>query len=148
MEKLKFLNSKDIKKINQSLKDQFGIELNKDKAYLISEKNRLYMVNKDIQKINDLRFDSAGLYIGTFENNLFRFSIEGTQIFGHFIKQNVVEINEDLFNQWISGKDIEIETEFKGPVIIKHKKDFCGCGISKNNIILNYVPKERRSNFN
>lgn len=50
MEKLKFLNSKDLKKINLVINNQWDVELPKDKAFLITEKNRVYMVNREIEK--------------------------------------------------------------------------------------------------
>jgi NOL1/NOP2/fmu family ribosome biogenesis protein len=148
IDKLRFLNSKDLKKINLVFKDQWNVDLPKDKAFLISEKNRLYMVNREIEKINDLRFDSAGLYFGTFEKEIFRLSIEGSQIIGPLTKKNVIELDDSLFKKWINGEDLDYKSDVKGPVIIKNKNDYCGCGISTGNMILNYVPKERRSSFN
>jgi NOL1/NOP2/fmu family ribosome biogenesis protein len=148
IEKFKVLNSKDLKKINQLIDNVWNNSLPLDKAYFISEKNRIYMVNRDIEKIYDLRFDSAGLYIGTLENNTFRLSIEGSQLLGPSSKKNILELDENLFKEWLSGKDLEFKSEFKGPVIIKYKNDYCGCGISTGIIIFNYVPKERRSSFN
>jgi NOL1/NOP2/fmu family ribosome biogenesis protein len=147
MEKLKFLNSKDLKKINLVINNQWDVELPKDKAFLITEKNRVYMVNREIEKIGDLKFDSTGLYFGTYENGYLRLSIEGSQIIGPLTKKNIIELDENIFKDWMGGKDLEFKSEIKGPVIIKNKNDYYGCGISTGNIILNFVPKERRSSF-
>lgn len=106
------------------------------------------MVNREIDKINDLKFDSAGLYVATYENESIRLSIEGSQILGPLIKKNILDLDNALFKQWINGQDLDLKLDMRGPIIMKYNKDYCGCGISTGNIVLNFVPKERRSSFN
>jgi hypothetical protein len=49
----KLLNSKEIKKINSFLKEQFGNEFNfSDYLVYKSSKNRIYIVNKEFSKMN------------------------------------------------------------------------------------------------
>lgn len=145
MNKLKILNSKEVKRISSLVESQWGVKLSKDKAYLLSEKNRLYMINKELSLLDDtIRMDSVGLYFATVTNNQVRLSIEGSQIIGKSANKNIVQINEEQFSLWLKGDDLEIDNKLSGSQIVKFKNDFCGCGIAKNGLLLNHVPKERR----
>ena len=44
----------------------------------------------------------------------------------------------------MSGKDIPCEPQTGKLIIIKHKKDYLGSSIYKQNKLLNFIPKERR----
>lgn len=145
MAKLKILNSKEVKRISNLIKERWQTGLSKDKAYLFSEKERLYMINKDFSLIDEqINLDSIGLYFGTVTNNQIRLSIEGSQLVGKTAKENVISINEEQFISWMKGDDLEIDSNISGILIVKHNTDFCGCGIAKGGILLNHVPKERR----
>lgn len=144
----KFLNKKKIKEIISLIEKQFGCTPNLDNyAFLISDKEKIYIVNKNIEKIpfDNLRINSIGIYFCEVKNNEIRFSIEGSQMIGKYAKINVIDINSDQAKEWLSGKNLDTDQEdIKGFVIIKSGKDFLGCGKIKNNEIMNYVPKIRR----
>lgn len=146
MRNLKILNRKQIKKILDVIKKQYGCNVNLDYAFLQNEKNRVYIANKEFADIDlsKLRINSIGLYFGEIRSDELRLTIEGTQIIGAHAKKNVVELNEKEFKEWMRGYDLVKETNTKGFVIIKHKGDYLGCGKAKENKILNYVPKTRR----
>ena len=149
MPELKFLNSKETKEILKLIEEQWGAKLKLDYTFAKNSKNRVFIVNKDINKIDfsKLRINSVGMYFCDIENEI-RLSIEGSQIIGPKAAKNVVEINEEQTKQWLKGEDLEIEDKgnYRRFVIIKHENDFLGSGKFKDNRILNYVSKSRRIN--
>lgn len=147
MPELKFLNSKETKEILKLIEEQWGAKLKLDYTFIKNNKNRIFIVNKDINKIDfsKLRINSIGMYFCDLENEI-RLSIEGSQIIGPKATKNVVEINEFQVKQWLKGEDLEIEdkNDYSGFVIIKNQNDFLGTGKYKEGRVLNYVNKGRR----
>jgi len=45
----------------------------------------------------------------------------------------------------MSGENIETKEKLEGFIILKYKKDCLGTGKYKDSIIINYLPKERRT---
>jgi len=79
--------------------------------------------------------------------------MEGSYIIGKQAKKNILEINNEQLKDWMQGKDIKLENQqlkennnLNGFIIIKYNNDFLGEGKLKESTVLNYVPKERRSN--
>ncbi len=145
--KLKIYNSKEKKVFLKKLFKQFGFEPKKEYVYMESGKQKLYVVNADIAKVNldDYRIDSIGLYIGKYQLDGFRPSIEGSQIIGPLAKKNVVEITLEQRHEWLKGQDINVE----GPneiVIVKQGEDYLGAGKIVNGKLLTGIPKSRRLN--
>jgi NOL1/NOP2/fmu family ribosome biogenesis protein len=146
-ESLKILNTREKKDINQRMKEQWGCELDKSFVFLLSNKNKLYIADKDIGNLefSKIRVDNAGLYVATVDDKGVRLSIEGSQLLGPIAKKNVLDISEDELNQWFRGADLEKDTkEVSGFIILKHNDDFIGCGKATEKGILNFVPKTRR----
>jgi len=137
------LNSKQVKEIKKALKKQWGIE-NLELPILKKETN-LFLLTRDVDgfPIDELRINSAGLYLGEFRHKEMRLSIEGSQLLGSQATRNVVEINDEEAHKWIRGGTLEREGE-KAFVIVKHNNDFLGCGRRKEGTVLNFVPKSRR----
>jgi len=145
MQNLTILNKKQIKKILQLLNKQFGFKEDLNYVFLQNKDGKIFIINKSIGNLdlNKLRINSIGLYFCKLEDDGLRMSIEGSQIIGNQAKKNLVELNEKQIKEWIAGKDLE-RKGFLSYVLIKHKKDFLGCGKAKENKILNFVPKTRR----
>ena len=148
MQNLRVLERKNKKNFLELLKKQFGFEDKLDYTFLINNKNKIFIVNKDIANINldKIRINSIGLYIAEFRNNEVRLSIEGSQLIGPKSKKNIIELNEKQAREWLKGNDLEKETKAEGFVILKHNNDYLGSGKVKENTILNFVPKTRRLN--
>ena len=154
MQKLKILNAKEIKEINNFLNKQWAFDSKLDYVFLLSQnKNKIYLVSKNFADINleKLRVDSLGVYFGELKHHTIRVSIEGAQLVGNNCKKNIVNINEGLARLWMRGYDLEITDEIlkkdnleEGFVLIKYNDDFMGCGKLTEKKILNYVPKVRR----
>ncbi len=148
MQNLRVLERKDKKKFLELLKKQFGFEDKLDYTFLTNNKNKIFIVNKELANIDleKIRLNSAGLYIAEFRNNEVRLSIEGSQLIGPKSNKNIIELDKKQAREWLKGKDIEQVTEAKGFTILKHNKDYLGSGRVKENTILNFVPKTRRLN--
>ena len=146
MQNLKVLNKKEIKRILDKIKEQYGIdEISLDYGMLQNKDGKIFLITKNINKVdlNKLRINELGLYVAKYDKE-FRLTIEGSQLFGRFATKNVHEINEEDSYFWMSGKDITCNKIYNGFVIIKYKDNFLGSGKWKDNKILNYIPKERR----
>lgn len=141
------LNAKERKMINQLLEEQWGFTEKLEYVYLLTTRNRLFFVNRDIEHLNltGLRISSVGLYIGELlhEKEL-RLSIDGSQIIGPYATRNVIELDDTQARLWLKGQDLDMETKSNSFIILKHDDDFLGCGKAKEGRILNYVPKTRR----
>ena len=147
MRELKILNKKQIKDVFEIIENQWGADLELEHAFLISPQKKIYIVNKEISKIDFsiLNINNIGLYFGELtKNNELRLSIEGSQIVGEKANKNVVEINKNQAQQWFRGEFVETKEQGNAFVILKHEKDFLGCGRLVDGKVLNYVPKARR----
>ena len=146
MRNLKILNNKEVKEILKLLDNQFGFKEKLNYVFLMNKKNKVYIVNRDIERIDidNLRIDAIGLYFGEVNHGALRLSIEGSQMIGKRARKNIVELDKEDAELWSMGNDIDKEFNVYGFVILKYKKDFIGCGKYKEGRIFNYVPKERR----
>ncbi|MGB9748439.1 MAG: methyltransferase RsmF C-terminal domain-like protein [Candidatus Woesearchaeota archaeon] len=158
MEQLKILNRKEIKKILKLLRERFccdfGFDSDFDFGMLKSSSGKLYLVTKEISKLNfkKLKISRTGIYFADYEekfkNNKIRLSIEGAQLIGALAKKNILEIDESGLRKWFFGEDLIVKNASNvsdGFVILKYNNDFVGCGLLKQGILKNYVPKERRA---
>ncbi len=145
MQKLKILNTKEIKEIKKKILEQWGVDFKTDLAFLLSSKNRIYLISKDVSKINyeELRMQVVGNYFGEImKNGELRLSIEGSQLIGPEATKNVIEIDD--VKGWLFGNDIKTERQEEGFLIVKNNDDFMGTGKIKNKELLNFIPKTRR----
>ena len=134
-------NNKQIKEFHKELKKQFGFEGKLDYVFL-SNKDKIYIVSKDFEKLSLRNINNAGLYIAKHDLGCLRLSIEGSQLIGPKCTKNILDLQDPA--DWMQGKEIATEKIFKNAVIIKFQNDFLGSGIYKNKRILNFIPKSRR----
>ncbi|MBS3097689.1 hypothetical protein J4209_02730 [Candidatus Woesearchaeota archaeon] len=146
MQNLKILNKKETKGILDLIKKQWGCDVKLDYAFLQNEKGRVFIVDKDVFKIDlkKIRINSIGLYFAEVGGNEIRLSIEGSQIIGPEAKKNVIDVDEKEAREWLKGYDLEKEVKAKGFAIIKYREDYLGTGKVRDNKIFNFVPKNRR----
>ena len=145
--KIHFIKSNEKRRIIEELNEQFGIS---ELPYLLIESGKEkirafsgHLSKEEIYQIGNIaKIELIGLYLLKKEED-YRLSIDATHLLKNQINKNIIEINEEQFQQWIRGKDIEIESQ-KGTLVIKYKEDFIGCGKSNGEKIFNYVPKDRR----
>lgn len=145
MQKLEILKKKQVKKLISELESHYDCKIElKNKIFFKSSKDKVYIISKQFSEINEqkLRINNLGLYLGKFQNNYFRLSIDGAQLIDP--KKNVYSLNEKEKELWTKGEDFEIEKKFSGPIILKYKTDIYGCGIAKGKKLLSTVSKQRR----
>ena len=150
MTNIKILNNKEIKEIYKLIESQWGAKIKLDYGFLKNQKNRIFIISRDISKIDvsKLRLNSAGMYFCELDKKGIRLSIEGTQIIGTKSTKNIIELDEDETKKWFKGEDLEKECRgCSGFLILKRKNDFLGSGKYSNGKILNYVSKTRRANI-
>jgi|TARA_B100001964_G_C14169416_1_gene570726 NOL1/NOP2/fmu family ribosome biogenesis protein len=142
--KLTILNTREQKPIYSLLKSQFGFSKKLEYAFLLSEKEKIYIANKEVFEIDmkKLNVSSVGMYFGELRNDELRLSIEGSQLIGSEALKGVVEVDDPT--GWMSGLDIPYDGSEKGFVLIKHGDDYLGCGKVVDGKVLNYVGKVRR----
>ena len=155
MQKLKILNSREVKRLKELLNQQFGYSFQEDYAYLENEnKFKIYLVTKDISNIdiNKLRIDRYGLYLGERKGEQFRLSMEGTQLLAQEAAENkieltnVIKLTEEELRNYFQGIDLEKPdlSEENKLVLLKHKNDIFGCAKLKDGKIINFLPKIHR----
>lgn len=149
MHQLNFMKSKDVKDTLGRIEKHWGCDLKsfyKKYLFVRTEKDRIYLANKEIQHVDlaKLRVNSVGLYFAEVKKDQFRLSVEGSQMVGNIATKNVVEISEEQSKQWFKGIDVDFPSERTDFVILKHNKDFIGCGKMKEGKILNFLSKIRR----
>ena len=149
MQELKILNTRECKPILQHLKQQWGYTGTLDWAILKNKKGRMYIVSRDIEKLDlkKLRIDSLGLYIGEISDTGVRVSIEGSQLIGPYCSYNIYNLSEEEFSHWMAGEDIETNKEFTSSfIMIRYNGQFAGSAKyhTAAKKILNHVPKARR----
>ncbi len=150
MQNYTILNSKQIKIIMKALSDQFGFLEKLEYVFLRTNKGKVYLVNRDIERIDleKIRINSMGLYFGEhLSSGEFRLSIEGSQMIGPKSSKNIYELDKESLKVWFKGQDMEIEDDRNAFVLIKYNDEFCGCGKIKNKRLLNFVGKVRRINL-
>ena len=147
MQKLKILNTREIKQIKNKLKEQFGYDYQEDFAFLLNRKDKLFVVNKDISRldIEKLKVDKYGMYFGEFKNEL-RLSMEAAWLIGNKAKKNIIEIDENELKKYFLGEDLDRDLGKNNRfVLLKYKKDVVSCAKYKDKKILNFLPKIHRS---
>ncbi|HLC52189.1 MAG TPA: hypothetical protein VJI98_03005 [Candidatus Nanoarchaeia archaeon] len=147
----KILNNKEIKKIKEQCVKQFGVFLKEDYAYLLNENERLFIINKDITRIDlkELRVDRFGLYFAEVKENQVRLSKEGAQLLiyenkGNKIK-NTIELTKAELKSYFQGQDLVKDLGGESRLIILlYQDETIGCARYKEGKIINFLPKMNR----
>ena len=149
------MNSKEKKKLFLKLKEQWNTNTYdlKEKVFLKKSSGKVFLLEKETAEMllkTNIKIYSYGNYIGTDSEFGFRTSIEGSQLIGKLSSNNIIELDSNDIRKWISGEDIDLNTDinekniYKGFVLIKNQNDFYGCGKKTETKILNHIPKARR----
>jgi NOL1/NOP2/fmu family ribosome biogenesis protein len=147
MENFIFLNKKESGSLLKNIQEQFGIkELNLDCIFVKNRENKIYLVSNGLKKLDmtKLRINSLGSYFCKMDNSGIRMTVEGAQLIGKYATKNVLDLDKEQIKEWIKGNQVDVKSDMNGFVLIRNRRDFFGCGLIKNNILLNYFPKTRR----
>ena len=143
-----FIKTPEKRRIIEELNKQFGIET---LPYLLiqtgKEKIRGFSGNLSKEEIIQLsrltNIEIIGLYMLKKEGD-FRITLDAIHLIKGQIKNNIIEINDEQLQDWLRGRDLNIQTNNRNKFIIKHNDDFIGFGKSNGIKIFNYIPKDRR----
>jgi len=148
---MKELNKKNIEKIFKKIEEYYNINIDKSiikKYRFFINKDKIYMFNKNFPDFLDEKYiKNYGLYVIKIEkNNRYRFSIEGAQIFGINSNKSIEIKKEILFYK--SNENIKLEKNYEnGFYIAKDNNDILCSVYIKNNILKDFIPKERKINY-
>ena len=148
-----FLNNKEVKKIREQFIETYGYFWQEDYAYLMNENDRLFLINKDVAKVDfkKLRLDRIGLYVAEVREGQVRLSKEGAQLLvqeaekNKALIKNRLELTKQEVKAYFYGVDLtkDLGTESK-LVILEHDKNVIGCARYKEGKIINFLPKLNR----
>lgn len=153
MQQYTFLNMRELKAFREQMQDAFGYFPERDYAYLQSEKGKIFLVTKDVARIDikKVRVDRPGFYFAEVFNGQVRLSKEGTQrLFLDAKKKrkklkNIILLTIEEVRQYSSGQTLDRELGGKTRfVVLQYKQDVLGTALYKEGKIHNYWPKEYR----
>ena len=149
--RLTILNTREVKKITQLLKDTYGCAISKEYAYLRNEKNRLFVVTREVSQIDidKIRIERMGLYFAEYKKTQIRLSKEGAQLLvsscGIENVKHVVELDKKKAYAYFNGIDLKLNLDLEdSTVIVTYQKQVLGSARYKEGVLLNYVPKMYR----
>ena len=148
---MKELNKKNIEEIFKKIEEYYDINIDKSiikKYRFFINKDKIYMFNKNFPDfLYEKYIKKYGLYIIKIEkNNIYRFSIEGAQIFGINSSKNIEIKKENLFYK--SNENIKFEKDYENGFYIARDGNDILCSVYiKNNILKDFIPKERKINY-
>jgi len=150
--KLKTSEVKDlIKKLSYFYDDNLDQLLNYN--FYKNKIDKVYIFNGNLDEIDVSSVNFLGLYFGTFHEERFRLSIEGSK----FVKpkKNFIKLNEKSFQSYITAENLfeeeieEISIEDNCPfLIVIYENENLGSVSIKEKNILTYMPKSRKLDFN
>ena len=147
---INILNTRDLKRLKNTLLEQFGFSGKLDYAFILAENQKLYLISKDLAEVDyqTLRVDKWGFYFGEWRSDGLRLSPEGAQLLGKKAKKNVVDLTKEEVLAYFRGEDLDKECPVEGNpyLILKYNQDLIGCAKYKDQKILNYHPKAHRTN--
>ena len=125
MQQFTIFNSREVKHIKETLVKQFGAAPREDYAYLKTTKDKLFIINKDLGKLElkNLIVDKVGLYLGEImDNGEVRLSKEGAQLVVREASgplKNGVQLSEKEVKVYFAGIDLERDLGKKNRMVFK-----------------------------
>jgi NOL1/NOP2/fmu family ribosome biogenesis protein len=115
----------------------------------ITRAEKIWIASSSVAEkdLNKLKIEAVGMLFGRYFPNEEKFkpTTNALQIFGKYATKNVVEISSVELQTYLTGFDIQKKADVEnGFVIIKCNGDIIGCGLYKDGIIKNQIPKHRR----
>ncbi|MCK4968542.1 MAG: hypothetical protein KAS12_05785 [Candidatus Aenigmarchaeota archaeon] len=145
---LQFVNSKKKKELTKQLDERFGISKNVFNDYhFIENEEKFWICSLDTTTIDfkNLRTEGIGMLFAR-KGLALKPTTNMIQLFGNHATKNVVELDEEQKNKFLSGLDIsELDANVdSGYVIVKYKNDSLGCSLYKEGTLKNQIPKAKR----
>ena len=157
-------NRKEKKAFFEKIKESYGFndklteELINNQYFSIGkDKMRRFSGNLDLKNFiginKQLNVQNIGIYFATTEQGFLRLSFDFLTIYGKHATKNIIVLDEEQREAWIEGYEIKLTEEqnkkISGNCIIVQdlKGDILGSGFLKNEMLLNYLPKEIRNSI-
>ena len=146
---IKIIKASEKKRILKKLEEQFGIKkLNFLLIQQGKDKIRGYTGTLSKDEIlgleRQINIETIGTYLFKIQPDGLRLSLDACQIFSNQITKNIIKINDNQALEWLKGKDIDVHEPGKRFVVLENNNTLIGCGKLIENIVKNFVPKERR----
>jgi len=134
-------------RITALLRERFGIDEIPEGYVLLSSAKKARLVSTEALDFLDVA-SVAGVYVAKETPFGPHLSIEGSRLLGPLATKNVVEVDPEDVDAWMSGSDIEkgeVLGVEPGPVIVKSGEIYLGSGYYDGRRIRNMVSRARRS---
>lgn len=150
------LKKSQVNTLIDNLSNNYGYNLDFLKSYYfyVGGRGKIYISKIDTTNLKLDRINSSGIYFGTFhDEERFRLSVEGTQ----FVKpiKNYVKINYETLKSYLAAENLfkdevlELNKEENSTfLIVIYENQNIGCVSLKENMLLNYISKSRKLDFN
>ncbi|MCS7134556.1 MAG: hypothetical protein NZ889_01720 [Candidatus Pacearchaeota archaeon] len=150
--KIEFLSKKQKKEIKKMLLENYGIRIDMVYNLIKTGKNKIRFFTgeiseKELRMLNSLiKIESIGIPFLNLEKGP-RLAFDAATLFGKMATKNFLELNKEQALRWMRGESIESEEEKERFLIIKYKGYTLGTGKIYKKKLLNFVPKERRTDL-
>jgi len=141
--------SKEKNSILDYFETRFGISRNhfREFEFYLASKGRVFLGPKKIPAIGEPV--SVGILIARMDNNI-KPTTNLLQLFGKYADKNIVSLTEQQTKQYAHGDDIKLSPEQtekteRGYVILSYCNVLLGCGLLRESLIKNMLPKAKRS---
>lgn len=152
-EGLKILKKNEIKYLERFLEKNYGSEINLRK-FLVFESGidkKIWIASKTVSRIDfkNINVSLVGMYFGKIKrNDKIHLSIEGSQIVGKNATKNIIDVDVNDAEKFLSGESLEIDKikncDYDNFVILKSGNDILGSSLLTEKGIKNLIPKSRR----
>ena len=130
--------------IFEYLQERFGIPPDAFKDFQIygGSKGKVYLGPKKLISKPDIV--SLGILVARAESSV-KPTTNLLQLFGHLASKNIVRLDKKEAVSFAKGEDLQIKDEASdGYVLVKFENNCLGCGLLKENLLINQIPKAKR----
>ena len=152
-EGLKILKENEIRHLERIIEKNYGSGINLSK-FLVFESGidkKIWIASKTVSRIdlNKINVSLVGMYFGKIKrNDKIHLSIEGSQIVGKNATKNIIDVDVNDAEKFLSGESLEIDKkencDYDNFVILKSGNDILGSSLLTEKGIKNLIPKSRR----
>lgn len=150
------LKKEEINKIVNFLKDNYDIDKDvlKKLYFYLGAKERIYVSMLKLDKffnIKNSKVINLGIYLGKFQKDKFRLSIEGCNLLKP--QDRVLNLKDDALSSFLYGESLEVKDFEEEPkenilYVVKNKDNYLGCVLYSGNFLMNFISKGRKVQFN
>lgn len=147
--KFETLKKAEKQRILEKLNEQFGItslpflliKQGRDKVRAFSGS----LSREELEKLGEnINIELVGIYLCKEEYEGMRLSHDAPTLLNSQITKNILELDDKQASDWLHGNDLQLSTDLRGFVVLRHKDLLIGCGKASQERVTNFVPKERR----